>query len=127
MSNKTKSRDNMSPALFSTSLLPVGAGVIYRPARSAMTSGRRRTKHWILRFERRRPQYIEPLMGSTADDDPVADVELRFDSLRSAIRYAERQGLSYRVQSRVMHQQECGGRLMADGEPNGGIEDARYP
>jgi hypothetical protein len=50
-------------------------------------------------------------MGWTADDDPMADVELRFDSLRSAIRFAERQRLSYRVQNHVMHQKERRSRL----------------
>ena len=80
--------------------------VIYRPARSAMTSGRGRTKRWVLRFERRLPLNIEPLMGWTADDDPMAGVELKFDSLKSAIRFAERQGLDYRVPSHVMHQKE---------------------
>jgi hypothetical protein len=63
-----------------------------------MTSGTRGTKRWVLRFERRQPLYLEPLTGWTADDDPIADVELQFDSLNSAIRFAERQGIDYRVQ-----------------------------
>jgi hypothetical protein len=75
-----------------TPLLPTGPTVIYKPARSAMTSGGRGTKRWVLRFERRRPLRIEPLMGWTAGDDPMAHVELKFGSLRSAIRYAERLG-----------------------------------
>lgn len=37
-------------------------------------------------------------MGWTADDDPIVDVELKFCSLNAAIRFAERQGISYRVQ-----------------------------
>jgi hypothetical protein len=82
-----------------TPLLPTGPAVIYKPARSAMTSGRRGTKRWVLQFERRRPLRIEPLMGWTGGDDPMAHVELKFGSLRSAIRYAERLGLSYSVQS----------------------------
>jgi hypothetical protein len=100
MSNRTRSRDDRSPI-----------AVIYRPARSAMTSGKRRTKRWVLRFERHLPQYIEPLKGWTADDDPMVNVELKFDSLKSATRFAERQGFAYRVPSHVMHQKERGGRL----------------
>lgn len=79
---------------------PTGArGVIFRPARSAMTSGKTRSGGWRLTFERRSAPYVEPLMGWTADDDPLAQVELSFPTLRSAIRYAEQQGLPYTVQA----------------------------
>jgi len=93
---------NKGPALRPTAqLLPKGAAVIYKPTRSVMTSGRRGTKQWILRFERRLAPYVEPLMGWTADDDPMAHVELMFDSLKPAIRYAEDQDLHYRVLNQV--------------------------
>jgi hypothetical protein len=62
-----------------------------------MTSGRARTKSWLLTFERRTVPYIEPLMGWTAGDDPLTQIELRFPTLESAIAYAKRQGLSYRL------------------------------
>jgi hypothetical protein len=72
---------------------------IYRPARSAMTSGKASTKGWQFVFERRSAPYVEPLMGWTGDDDPLATVELSFPTLRAAVRYAERQGLPYVVQT----------------------------
>lgn len=72
--------------------------VIYRPARSAMTSGRARTRNWKLRFERRSPPFIEPLMGWTGGDDTLIQVELSFPNLDSAESYARRQGLTYTVQ-----------------------------
>ena len=50
-----------------------------------MTSGKRGTKQCVLRFERHLPLYIEPLMGWTADNNPTANVDLKFDSLKSAI------------------------------------------
>ncbi|MGR9221298.1 ETC complex I subunit [Rhizobium leguminosarum] len=71
---------------------------IFRPSRSAMTSGKARTKSWRLVFEHRRAPFIEPLMGYTGSTDPLAQVKLEFPTLRSAIRYAERQGLTYVVQ-----------------------------
>jgi hypothetical protein len=64
-----------------------------------MTSGKARTKGWQLVFERRSAPYVEPLMGWTADDDPLATVELSFPTLRAAVHYAERQGLPYVVQT----------------------------
>jgi hypothetical protein len=70
---------------------------IYKPSRSAMTSGKGRTGGWRLVFERRTPHVIEPLMGYTGGDDTLTQVELSFPTLDSARRYAERQGLTYTV------------------------------
>jgi hypothetical protein len=75
------------------------AAIIYRPARSAMTSGKANTRHWKLRFDRRTPPFIEPLMGWTGGDDPLAQVELTFPTRDAAVAYAERQGLTFTVQS----------------------------
>jgi len=63
-----------------------------------MTSGKARTKGWRLVFERRTAPFIEPLMGYTGGEDTLIQVELSFPTLQSAIRYAERQGLTYVVQ-----------------------------
>jgi hypothetical protein len=72
--------------------------LIVRHARPVTTSGRAGTNQWILRFERRLPQTIEPLMGWTTDDDTLTEVELRFSLKEEAIAYAEREGLVYRVE-----------------------------
>ncbi len=71
---------------------------IFKPGRSAMTSGKARTKDWRLVFERRTAPYIEPLMGWTGGDDTLTQVELNFPTLETAIAYAERQGLAYAVE-----------------------------
>jgi len=71
--------------------------LIVRRTRPVITSGRAGTNQWILRFERRLPQTIETLMGWTADDDTLTQVELKFGSKEEAIAYAEREGLAYRV------------------------------
>jgi hypothetical protein len=72
---------------------------IYKPSRSVMTSGKSRRKDWRLTFERRTPPAVEPLMGWTGGDDTLTQVEFTFPTLKSAIRYAKRQGLPYTVQS----------------------------
>jgi ETC complex I subunit-like protein len=71
--------------------------VIYRPTRSAMTSGKARSQQWKLRFKPRSPHYVEPLMGWTASDDPVSQIELTFPSMETAVAYARRQGLNFVV------------------------------
>ena len=70
---------------------------IYKPAKTAMQSGTARTRDWVLEFERTSPRKIEPLMGYTASNDPLAQVKLQFESKDDAIAYAEREGLEYRV------------------------------
>ncbi|MEZ2409261.1 NADH dehydrogenase ubiquinone Fe-S protein 4 [Bosea sp. RCC_152_1] len=72
---------------------------IYKPSRSVMTSGKSPTKGWRLRFVPRRAPFFEPLMGWTGGEDTLSQVELDFPTRESAVRYAERQGLAYVVQS----------------------------
>src|SRR5206468_12309789 len=72
--------------------------VIYRTARSAMTSGTANSRNWKLRFERRSPPFVEPLMGWTGGDDTLAQVEITFSSALAAIAYAHRQGLKFALQ-----------------------------
>lgn len=53
-----------------------------------------------LRFERRSPPVIEPLIGGTGGDDTLAtQVELTFDSLEEASDDTKRQGLCYCIQN----------------------------
>jgi hypothetical protein len=93
--------DNQRPALtMGRSLFPQDAVArIYKPSRSAMTSGRGGTEGWRLVFERRSAPFIEPLMGYTGGTDTLVQVKLQFPALESAIRYAERQGLTNVVQA----------------------------
>ena len=70
---------------------------IYKPSRSPMTSAKAPSRGWRLRFERRTAPFIEPLMGYTGGDDTLTQVELSFPTLHSAVRYAERNGLTYHV------------------------------
>src|SRR6266481_1234498 len=76
---------------------PDAVAVIYRPARSAMTSGLANTRRWKLRFERRSAPFVEPLMGWTGGDDMLSQVELTFPSIEAAIEYARRQGFEFVV------------------------------
>lgn len=72
---------------------------IYKPARSAMQSGRGNTKEWVLEFvnpaARRR---TDPLMGWTGIDDMSGQVRLTFETRDQAIAYAEREGLKFTVE-----------------------------
>jgi len=69
---------------------------IYKPARTAMQSGKARTKEWVLDYEPEEPLQIEPLMGWTASGDMRQQVRLRFDTAEEAIA-CERHGIPYQV------------------------------
>ena len=92
-------RDGAPRAALTRSVFPEDAmAVIYKPARSAMTSGKARTRDWKLCFEPRSRPFIEPLMGWTGGDDTLSQVELTFPSAAAAVAYARRQGLRYILQ-----------------------------
>lgn len=74
----------------------VPTAVIYRPARSAMTSAPR-PYYWVLEFEPLRPLPIESLMGYTSSDDPYRSIWLKFPDRQSAIAFAEQNDCRYIV------------------------------
>jgi hypothetical protein len=82
--------------------------LIYRPAKSAMTSGRAGTHRWILEFEPQSPPFVEPLMGWTGSTDPLAHMQLTFPSREAAVAFAKRQGWDYKV-----HNDETSRRAIA--------------
>ncbi|MEI8145817.1 MAG: ETC complex I subunit [Alphaproteobacteria bacterium] len=70
---------------------------IYRPAKTAMQSGRAKTHEWCLDFEPETPRQIEPLMGYTGSSDMKQQVRLTFESKELAVAYAEKHGIAYQV------------------------------
>ncbi|ADM08364.1 NADH-ubiquinone oxidoreductase-related protein [Parvularcula bermudensis HTCC2503] len=70
---------------------------IYRPSRTAMQSGKRKTELWVLEFEGRSPRKTDPLMGWTSSADTLGQVKMTFDTKEAAIAYAKEQRLPYQV------------------------------
>ena len=70
---------------------------IYRPARSAMQSGKGKAKQWVLVHEQTEAREIEPLMGYTSSSDTRTQSRLTFDTLEEATGYAEKHGIPYQV------------------------------
>ena len=71
---------------------------IYQPAKTAMQSGRAKTRKWRLDFEPSEPKKADPLMGWIGSGDTRAQLRLEFESREAAIAYAEKQGLDYVVE-----------------------------
>ncbi|MBY8974184.1 ETC complex I subunit [Rhodobacteraceae bacterium NNCM2] len=71
---------------------------IYQPSRSAMTSGQRNTRSWILEFVPSEQKRLDPLMGWSGSGDMNRQVRLRFESQEAAEEYARRHGIAYVVE-----------------------------
>ena len=71
---------------------------IYKPAKTAMQSGRGKTHDWVLDYEPEEPRVVESLMGWTTSGDMKSQIRLRFETRDEAVAYAERNGIPYEVQ-----------------------------
>ena len=80
---------------------------IYQPAKTAMQSGKARTKKWVLEYEPERPREIEPLMGWTASGDMKQELRLRFDTAEEAVAYCERHSIPYQLSQPKMAAKSC--------------------
>src|SRR5205823_11609537 len=67
---------------------------IYRPAKSAMQSGRAQRK-WLLEYEPASRRDPDPLMGWSSALDTLNQVQLRFDTLEEAVAFAKKRQLDY--------------------------------
>ncbi len=85
------------PGLTLPSFPPDARAVIHRPGRSVVSSGRANTCGWVLEFEPRSREFVEPLMGWTGGTDPLRHVRLSFPTREAAVAYARREGLSFTV------------------------------
>ena len=70
---------------------------IYRPAKTAMQSGKAKTKEWMLVFEPVSARLPEPLMGWAQSSDMNGEVTLNFDTREEAVAYAQAHGIAFRV------------------------------
>ena len=69
---------------------------IYKPARTAMQSGKRNTKNWLLEFDTLNTG-INPLMGWETSNDTMSEVKLQFSTKEQAINYAKKNNIIYYI------------------------------
>ena len=63
---------------------------IYKPAKTAMQSGRGKTKSWVLEHPRASKVVPEPLMGWQSSTDTARQVKLYFESSDVLLLFARR-------------------------------------
>ena len=66
---------------------------IYQPARTAMSSGAAKTRHWVLEHTAESAREVDPLMGWTSSADTQAQVQLSFETKQAALDYAREHGI----------------------------------
>ena len=69
---------------------------IYKPTKTAMQSGRRNSRNWLLEFDTLSTG-INPLMGWESSNDTMGEVKLEFSTKDKAIEYAKNNNISYKV------------------------------
>lgn len=70
---------------------------IYQPSKTAMQSGRGKTRSWLVEFETEDPLTTHSLMGWVKSYDMRQELRLFFPSLRDALHFATVNGFSYTI------------------------------
>ena len=70
---------------------------IYKPAKTAMQSGKGKTRQWILEYVKPQPGRPDALMGWNTMPDTIAEVKLWFASKDEAIAYATAKKIEFAV------------------------------
>ena len=69
---------------------------IFIPSKTAMQSGRGKTKKWILKFDSK-DTVTNPLMGWESIDDTMGEVTLEFSTKNKAVEYAKKNNIKYEL------------------------------
>ena len=69
---------------------------IYKPSKTAMQSGLRNTKSWLLEFDTL-DTGINPLMGWETSKDTMSEVKLYFTTKDQAINYAKKNNINFYI------------------------------
>ena len=69
---------------------------IYKPSKTAMQSGMRNTKNWLIEFETLNTG-INPLMGWETSKDTMSEVKLEFSTKEQAVNYAKKNNVDYYI------------------------------
>ena len=70
---------------------------IFKPAKTAMQSGRSKFNKWVLKFSDKKNQLKDTMMGWNGGSSTVSQIELKFSSKEEAVNYAKKNGIDYEV------------------------------
>ena len=70
---------------------------IYKPAKTAMQSGRAKYNKWVLKFLVQKNQLKDTMMGWNGGSSTVSQIELKFSTKEEAVNYAQINNIDYEV------------------------------
>ncbi len=70
---------------------------IYKPAKPATSSGKAKSRFWLLEFEPSARREADRLVGWVGSGDTREQLRLRFPSREAAIQYCRRHGIAYEL------------------------------
>ena len=70
---------------------------IYKPAKTAMQSGRAKYNKWVLKFLDQKNQLKDTMMGWNGGSSTVSQIELKFSSKEEAVSYAKKNSIDYEI------------------------------
>jgi hypothetical protein len=73
--------------------------LIYKPAKTAMQSGRGKTKNWLLEFTTDDRKIIDSIMGWVGSSDTARQLRLQFATQEEAVNYAKAHQLEYEIKN----------------------------
>ena len=71
---------------------------IYKPTKTAMQSGRNKTKQWLAEYISDLSTTKDTLMGWTSSEDTKSQIKIFFDDKKSAIDWAKKNNYQFFVQ-----------------------------
>ena len=69
---------------------------IYIPSKTAMQSGKNKSKNWILEFEKKQTSN-DHLMNWTSSNDTQSQVKLTFENKEEAMSYAKKNNIDFEI------------------------------
>ena len=73
------------------------AARLYQPAKTATSSGRAKTRFWILEMEPEVRKSVDPLCGWSGSGDTRQQIQLKFPTKDAALAYAKRNGVEVQI------------------------------
>ena len=70
---------------------------IFKPSKSSMSSGRARTREWLLEFEPASARRPDPLMGWSSSSDMNGQIKLAFETQEEAVAYCQAHGIAFQL------------------------------
>ena len=70
---------------------------LYRPSKTAMQSGKAKTKAWILEYNPTTPLFTNPVTGWTGSSDTPQQLRLSFQTLDAALDYVQKNQIDVTV------------------------------